>query len=202
MSSNARVATKRATNTKYRTYRLVQCLSMALDTKQQKVGIRIVHLDNKVQCQELFLHNASLLQESSNILFQKSDVIKGIQGHLTRQRINIVRGLYVIHQLNDIWCSQRKSTSNPGQTKGLGECLQDDNVGVLVNQGNGRPLVGKVNVGFIDNHNSVVGRARRDLFHVREWNGLARGIAWAADEEQLGAFVGEIQRLLGCRDVR
>lgn len=168
---------------------------MALDTKQQKVGIRIIHLDNKVQCQELFPHKGSLLQESSNILFQQSDIIKGIQGHFTRQRIDIVRGLYVVHQLNHIWCSQRKSTSNTGQTKGLGEGLQNDNVGVLVNQGNGRPLVGKVNVGFVDNHNSVVGRARRDLFYSLEWNGLARRITWAADEEQLGAFICGIQCL-------
>lgn len=134
-------------------------------------------------------HQSTFRRTSWNALVQKVNCVQRIASHLRCQRISIVQSVDIIHKLNNIRGGNGETTTNSRQTEGLRQCLQYDDVWVLVDQWNSTPFIRKITVGFVHDNEAPVSRRRCNLLDVTQWDGLTCCVSRTTNEEELGTRI-------------
>lgn len=166
--------------------------------KQDKVGIRritLVHYGS--HCRQRGTHSLPFLQQLLNLSVQRLSQCRS-RGR-RRQRIDIVRGLDIVEELHDVGGADQETATNGRESNGLAEGLQDANVGVLRQEGNGGRLSGtKVHVSLVDDDELGGSDGLGDSSNVVEGKGFGGGVARAAEKDQFdfGLLLASVNDLL------
>ena len=121
-------------------------------------------------------------------------LFQGLQGQFLGGLGNIIRVLHPVHQLDDIGIGKGHSQPEARQAIGLGEGLQNHQVGVLQHLGAKAAEGAEISVGFVQYHHSgEVLYQREDLFGGE---GIAGRVVGGAEEKEPGVGIRSAQQVL------
>mmetsp|Transcript_2075 Transcript_2075/g.5490 ORF Transcript_2075/g.5490 Transcript_2075/m.5490 type:complete len:375 (+) Transcript_2075:1762-2886(+) len=169
----------------------VDGLHVVLHAEQQEVGVGVVDPHDDVgEGFQLLSHARPFLQRAGDVFAQRVHRVHGVDRHLARQGVDVVGCLHVVHQLDDVGRTDAEAAPDAGESERLGQRLQDHDVVVFFEQGDGRGVfAGEVDVGLVDDDQTgVLVRVGGDLFDVGQRDRLAGRITGTADKQQLRLF--------------
>ena len=148
---------------------------------------------------QLVGHSFALGKDDLDPLVFDIHVVESLGDAGLREAVDVVGVLDVVEEVDDLLGGESHAATDASESPRLGERLEDDEVGMLVEAGDPRGLGSEIYVGLIDDNNALEGI--EDALNLLLGKEIARRIVGRAEPDDLGLGIGGSEDAVGLERV-